>query len=370
MRKMKYFLLITGMLALLSACGDSEDKSFSARREQHIQDEKKAEDSKNDTDSESASIQEGTQETAATGSDDFTGTGDVLIDDNELTVLCFGKTMIKSSSLGDVPVYMLRFRNKTSYELDFSFMNVDSRSTDIGTVGSVAIVQMLFSEKTDPAPSSYNLSELSCKLPPNCEKDEYMYLMSGGTGFKTTDELVDVSLNVHTSHYEGSDLQYTDYTLSIDQGQKAPSHQSGYQEIEAHYFSLTIPASWEFDSSDAGDKCGVEHVYLAPELTESSLSGILIQYDNVFTSDDTYNRTLNAYSSEDGYTINSSEVTIDGRRAKMLEITGDLAKIKSRLYFLEMPDGNELCITMCSDLAFLDNVFPEYDRILDSIEFK
>ena len=305
----------------------------------------------------------------------FSGEGDVLIDDEALTLIVHGKTMIRTSD-GDLPVYCLTAVNHTGslLELSSAHLGVDF-VYDCGTANGAQIIGILFLERQDPAPSSYSQADALTfpGIPAGKSMELYMEILCGGYGIRTIEELVNVSANIHASQDRSGGFWYRDYVLSLDEGETAPPSAEGYTTYEHPYFRFEVPADWKYNIVQEFDDYGLERVWLPPQVNDHSMTYMEFQYDDFYSAEG-HAQEIAAFYREDNcsdgdYTVSESETTVAGKHAFLVEVTGKTANTRFRFYYVDLPDGKALTILLQAELPYEDLVEPEYERFLTSIEF-
>ena len=156
-------------------------------------------------------------------------------DDEELTIRCHGKTMIRMND-GEHPVYCLTVTNNSPWHLDLSDAHLNEGFVhECGTVDGARIIATYFVEKEDPAPKKYDVSKAMTfpGIPAGATMELYMEILCAGYGLQTEDELVNVSANINTSHGTGDSFAYRNYTLELNQGESAPGLAADFYRTDA-----------------------------------------------------------------------------------------------------------------------------------------
>ena len=320
----------------------------------------------------------GTEENQAAGDADaaFAGAGTVLVDDEELTILCHGKTMIRMND-GEHPVYCLTVTNNSPWHLELSDAHLNENFVhECGTVDGARIIATYFVEKENPAPKKYDVSKAMTfpGIPAGATMELYMEILCSGYGLQTEDDLVNVSANINTSHGTGDSFAYRNYTLQLNQGESAPGLAEGYEKGQHRYFTFTYPAAWQYETVGEQDDYGRATVSLPPQYNDHGMSTIIITYDNLNSAEASAQKTADFYRSDnysDGnYTVDVFNTEINGRTLVTVEVFGKLSDSRFRFYNLDLPDGNTLTIETSVELPFLSELDGEYEKLLQSIEWQ
>ena len=304
----------------------------------------------------------------------FDGQGQVVIDDDELTLRVHGKTVVRFKDM-DRAAYCVTAENHTPYLLELSGAHLrDDFVYEHGTVDGATIIGIYFAEKTDPEPEKYDITEAMTfpGIPAGATMQLYMAPECAGYGIKTPEHLVNVTANINTSHGSGNTFEYRNYVLSLDQGGTAPALPDGYEDYQCRYFSFTIPKAWEYAVIGETDDVGQYNISLPPKYNDHAMSSIIIRYDDFFSAAESVKSIEEFYLTDnrDGnYTVNTFEREIDGKQLPAVEVFGKISDSRFHFYFLDMPDGKTVTIQTSVELPFLEELDGEYEKFLDSIRW-
>ena len=167
----------------------------------------------------------------------YTGDGEVLVDDDVITIVNLGKEVRKTSWLvsGSYVEYKLSVTNKLDHDIWLCGGQVDNEYQYGSVDGSKIWHLYVESDELDP------------KIPAGGTVEVRVFPQGHGYGYRTLEEMVNVTVYIHAKlDVEGNSKR--DYTLLMDQGKtynRAPA--SGYTVHDAtpYGFTFELPDDWE-----------------------------------------------------------------------------------------------------------------------------